>query len=184
LTPRRRITFWLYGGLIGILAALLAAMAVATGLTLVAGADQAVRRGLSMLSLVSVAKAFALLAVYTTYFALFIVPFSALAVPVCYRLAVRVAAGTGWEARLLFVTLAVIFGTAGPYLVENAAWTVYKMANPGAFGVPTMWPVFTTFGLFAAPVAALAIWPLMRRVDAKCSVIPVSSPETYTTEMT
>jgi hypothetical protein len=160
------LRFWLAAACVGAAAAFMAAVVVAAALGLAVGVEQVAQRGLAALNPWNAAKGLALVSLYLAFFALFALPYGLVAVPMSYAAAFRVA-GRG-EPKHVFVTFSLIFGVAGPMALEMglnlAGYLVGVSPRVHAF---TLSPVLSAFGLFAAPVTALAIWPILRRLEGR-----------------
>jgi hypothetical protein len=163
----RPLAFWLKAALVGLVVALAAAAVGAVWLSLMTGFDQLAKRGLALFAPHRVAQGATLTLVYLGFFALFLIPFAMTLVPASYALAARAARDPG-VGRVIFVFLAMLGGTFGPWLVEQGLIALRDWRGLSSGVRPLqLSELFIPFGLLAAPVGAWFVWPVLRRMDQR-----------------
>lgn len=167
-SPTSRPTrFWLSAIFVGALGALAAAAVAGAVLSLISGFDFAARRGWAVLSLASAAKGLSLLFIYKAFFALFVLPFALLALPLAYALVRQ--EGDDPYARLRFSAICLGLGALGPVALEAGLAQLTALALGGTPRL-LLSPWLGAFGLFAGPAVAWAIWPWLRAIEERMTV--------------
>lgn len=169
----RPMRFWLLAMMAGAFGALAAAALAGGLLTLMSGAEFAFRRGWEVMSVASAAKALSLMLVYKAFFALFVLPFGCIFVPLAYVAALR--DGEDPFARLRFTAICLGLGGMGPVVLELGVGVLTALASGGA---PRLFlsPWLGAFGLFAGPAVAWTIWPWLRAIERR-------APRVYVPEL-